>query len=125
MSDELRNYIDMVEQEWAADQLLEMARVSQTRHGIPNVVIWVGLAPRQHGLRVKVSNIPNKMDPNNNFTIQIPRLDYDPKQVANWIDNKTMSKILDWIKLNQQLLYDYETGEIDDTDKFLNSISKV
>jgi len=105
MNDELRNYIDKVEQEWATDQLLEIARVSESRHEIPNVVIWVGLAPEQHGLRIKVSNIPNKMDPSDNFTIQLPSLDYDPKQVANWIDNNTMSKILDWIKHNQQIFY--------------------
>ena len=65
------------------------------------------------------------MDPSDNFTVQIPSLDYDPNQVAKWIDTKTMGQILDWIKLNQQLLYDYETGEIDDTDKFVNSIAKV
>jgi len=125
MIEELQQYIRMVEEEWQCDQLLEMARVGEIRHGIPKVVIWVGLAPKQHGLRVKVSNIPNKMDPSDNFTVQIPSLDYDPNQVAKWIDTKTMGQILDWIKLNQQLLYDYETGEIDDTDKFVNSIAKV
>ena len=125
MSEDLRKYIDMVNEEWSNDQLLEITRVGSKRHGIPNVVIWVGLAPTNHGLRVKVSNVPGKMDASDNFTIQIPSLDYDPSQVAKWIDTKTMGRILDWIKLNQTLLYDYETGEIDDTDDFMNKIEKV
>jgi hypothetical protein len=124
-SEELRKYIDMVDQEWASDQLYEMANVTEKRHGIENVVIWVGMAPKQHGLRVKVSNIPNKMDMNDSFVIMMPSLDYNPTNVANWITPKIIKKILEWIVLNQKLLYDYETGEITDTDEFMNSISKV
>ena len=125
ITEELRKYINMVNEEWQQDQLFEMANVFAKRHGIENVVIWVGRAPKQHGLRVKVSNIPNKMDMNNSFVIQMPSLDYDPSQVANWIDSIKMNKILEWIRLNQKLLYDYETGKMDDTEEFLSSISKV
>ena len=94
ISEELRKYIDMVNEEYNDDQLFEMANVTAKRHGIENVVIWVGAAPKQHGLRVKVSNIPNKMDMNNNFVIMMPSLDYDPSQVADWISPKIMKKIL-------------------------------
>ena len=125
ITEELRKYIDMVDQEWENDQLFEMANVFEKRHGIHNVVIWVGATNKRHGLRVKVSNVPNKMDMANSFVIQMPSLDYDPSQVANWIDQKTMAKILSWIKLNQQLLNDYELGIITDTDDFLNKISKI
>ena len=125
ISEELRMYIDMVNEEWNDDQLFEMANLVSEVHGIPNIVIWVGRAPKQHGLRVKVSNVPNKMDMDNSFVIMMPSLDYDPKQVANWIDQKTIKKILDWIKINQQLLYDYETGLIDDTRLFISQISKI
>ena len=124
-NDELRKYIDMVDKEWENDQLFEMARVGAKHHGIENVVIWVGSANTQHGLRVKVSNVPNKMRMEDSFVIQMPRLDYDPSQVADWITPKMMRQILQWITLNQKLLYDYETGEIEDTEYFLNSISKV
>ena len=124
-SEELRKYIDMVDNEWNSDQLYEMANVTAKRHGIENIVIWVGMAPKQHGLRVKVSNIPNKMDMNDSFVIMMPSLDYDQTKVANWITPKIIKKILEWIVLNQKLLYDYETGEITDTDEFMNSISKV
>lgn len=121
----MRKYINMVNEEWENDSLFEMANITQKRHGIENVVIWVGKAPKQHGLRVKVSNTPNKMNIENSFVIMMPSLDYDPAQVANWITEKVMKRILEWIKLNQPLLYDYENGIIDDTDDFLNSIVKV
>jgi hypothetical protein len=125
ISDQLRKYINMVDEEWNNDQLFEMARVGPNQHGIDNVVIWVGEAPKQHGLRVKVSNIPNKMRIEDSFVIQMPSLDYDPAQVADWITPKIMKQILQWIVLNQKLLYDYETGHIQYTDEFLNKISKV
>lgn len=125
ISEELRKYIDMVALEESADELFEMANIFQRRHGIENVVIWVGRAPKQHGLRVKVSNIPNKMADDNCFVVMMPSLDYDHTKVANWIDRKKMAKILEWIKVNQQLLYDYENGLIDDTDEFLDGLVKV
>ena len=125
ITEQLRKYIGMVDDELARDELFEMANVTQRRHGIENVVIWVGAAPKQHGLRVKISNVPGKMDISNSFDIMMPSLDYDPTQVASWITPKIMKKILQWITLNQKLLYDYELGEITDTDDFLNSISRV
>jgi hypothetical protein len=125
ITEQLRKYIDMVLKEEQDDVLHEMARVGSKHHGIENVVIWVGSANTQHGLRVKVSNIPNKMRIEDSFVIQMPSLDYDPSQVANWITPKMMKQILQWIVLNQKLLYDYETGEIEDTEQFLNNISKV
>lgn len=125
ITEELRKYIDMVAIEESADELFEMANLFQRRHGIENVVIWVGRAPKQHGLRIKVSNIPNKMADDNCFVIMMPSLDYDHTQVANWIDRKKMIRILEWIKINQKLLYDYENGLIDDTDEFLDGIVKV
>ena len=125
ISEELRKYIDMVIQEGENDQLFEMANIHSNIHGIGNVVIWVGRANTRHGLRVKISNVKNKFDDSNNFVIQMPTLDYDPSQVAKWIDTKTLEKIKQWIKINQLLLYAYENGEIDDTYEFLNNVSKV
>ena len=125
ITEELRKFINMVDEEWHHDQLFEMANVTSKRHGIENVIIWVGAAPKQHGLRVKVSNVPNKMDMNDSFVIMMPSLDYDPAQVANWITPKTMKKIAQWIVLNQKVLYEYETGQITDTEEFLNNLSKV
>ena len=123
--EQMRRFIALVEQEAADDQLFEMANVTSRRHGISNVVIWVGLANKQHGLRIKVSNLPNRMDVDNCFVIMMPSLDYDPDQVANWITPKIIKQILQWIKLNQELLYNYDNGLIHDTDEFLDRISKV
>lgn len=125
ISSELRKYIEMVTDEELDDQLYEMARVSTRQHGIPDIVIWVGETNKRHGLRVKVSNAKNKFDPDDNFVIQMPSLDYDHNQVAKWITNDKMEKILTWIKLNQKLLHDYETGLIHDTQLFLDNIEKV
>jgi hypothetical protein len=125
ISEELRKYIDMVRLEESRDLIHEMANVGPKRHGIENVYIFVGKTNKQHGLRVKVSKVPGKYDHDDNFVIQMPSLDYDPTQVPRWIKHTTMKKILEWIKLNQELLSDYEHGKIWDTDDFLNNISKV
>jgi hypothetical protein len=123
ITEELRKYIDLVKFEEENDLLHEMANVHPKQHGIQNVVIQVGsVVGVNHGLRIKVSNVPGTYDRKNNFVIKMPSLDYDINQAARWID---VEKIKDWIKLNQKLLYDYEEGIIDDTEYFLNNISKV
>jgi len=125
IAEELRKYLDMVRLEESLDLIHEMANVGPKRHGIENIYIFVGKTNKQHGLRIKVSRIPNRYDDCDNFVIQMPSLDYDPTQVPRWIKSDTMKQILTWIKLNQQLLADYELGNIWDTEEFLNSISKV
>jgi len=123
--EELRKYIDMVLKEEQDDVLHEMANLGSHNHGIKDVVIWVGKANKQHGLRIKVSNLKNKWSNDDNFVIQLPSLDYDPNQVARWITKDIMEKIMNWIRLNQQVLYDFETDKIMYTDQFISQISKV
>ena len=125
MSEELRKYMDMVMEEEHNDVLHEMANLGSHNHGINDVVIWVGKANKQHGLRIKVSNLKNRWNNDDNFVIQLPSLNYDPDQVARWITTPIMNQILSWIKLNQQVLYDYETDKIMYTDQFISQISKV
>lgn len=125
-SEELKKYIQLVEEGESNGLLHEMANIGPHRHGIDKVYISVGsIEHTKHWLRIKVSNIPGKYDKYNNFVIQMPSLDYDQSQVASWITPKIMKKILEWIKLNQELLYNYENGIVYDTDIFLDSISKV
>lgn len=116
---------EQVRQEREEDRLFEMARIGPKYHGIPHVVIWVGQTNKRHGLRVKVSNIKDKFDIDDNFVIMMPSLDYNPKSIAKWITPTTMRQIIDWIKLNQQVLFDYENGAIVYTDDFLEMLSKV
>jgi hypothetical protein len=118
-------YQAMCDTEVYGETLFEMANLHKSKHGIDDVVIWVGKANKQHGLRVKVSNVKNMFDPNDCFVIQMPQLDYNHKAVANWITSKKLQEVLAWIKLNQHVLYDYENGVIDDTDEFLKKLSKV
>jgi hypothetical protein len=125
MSEELRKYMDMVMEEEHNDVIHEMANLGSHNHGINDVVIWVGKANKQHGLRIKVSNLKNRWNNDDNFVIQLPSLNYDPDQVARWITTPIMNQILSWIKLNQQVLYDYETDKIMYTDQFISQISKV
>lgn len=125
ISERLREYIDMVLNEEQSDVLHEMANLGPNDHGINDVVIWVGKSNKQHGLRVKISNSKNRWNNEDNFVIRMPSLDYDPTQVARWITPDIMKKIQQWIVLNQQVLYDFETDKIMYTRDFLNSISKV
>jgi len=124
ISEELRNYIDMVRVEESKDLIYEMANLGTDDHGIQNIVIWVGKANKQHGLRIKISNLKNRWS-DDNIVIQMPSLDHDPSQVARWITPDIMKQIMSWIKLNQQILYDFETDKIVYTRDFLNQISKV
>jgi hypothetical protein len=125
VGEELRKYIDMVFKEEQDDVLHEIANLGSHNHGISDVVIWVGKANKQHGLRIKVSNLKNRWSNDDNFVIQLPSLDYDPNQVARWITKDVMEKITSWIKLNQRLLYDFETDKIMYTDQFISQISKI
>jgi hypothetical protein len=124
ISEELRKYIDMVRVEESQDLIYEMANLGTDDHGIQNIVIWIGKANKQHGLRVKISNLKNRWS-DDNFVIQMPSLDYDPSQVARWITPDIIKQIMTWVKLNQQILYDFETDKIVYTRDFLNQISKV
>jgi hypothetical protein len=125
LGEELRKYIDMVLKEEQDDVLHEMANLGPMDHGISDIVIWVGKANKQHGLRVKISNSKKHWNNDDNFVIQMPSLDYDPSQVARWITPDIMKKIQQWIVLNQQVLYDFETDKIMYTRDFLNQISKI
>lgn len=125
ISEKLRKYIDMVLKEEQEDVLHEMANLGSDDHGIKDVVIWVGKSNKQHGLRVKISNLKNRWSNEDNFVIQLPSLDYDHSRVARWITPDIMKKILSWITLNQPVLHDFENDKILYTRDFLNQISKV
>jgi hypothetical protein len=123
--DEIVTFEEECQQEWKDDLLFEMANIHERTHGIPDVVIWVGIANKQHGLRIKISNKKNKFDPRDHWVMMMPTLDYDDRRVADWITPNHITAIKQWVKLNQPLLYAYEQGEIDDTVEFLQQISSV
>jgi hypothetical protein len=125
MKAELQNYINLVNQEWENDELFELAILGSNRHGIDNLVIWIGTSKTPPDLRIIISNIPNRIDMYNSFVIMMPSLDYDLEQVAEWITSDIFNKIKQWIVLNQELLYDYETWMSCDTGYLLDRISAV
>lgn len=114
----------MVNEEVINDQINEMANLGKEDHGIDHVVIQVGKANKQHGLRVKISNLKDRWN-EDNFVIMMPSLDYDPSVVARWIRGDVMKKILEWIKLNSEVLYDFENDKIVYTRDFINRVSKI
>lgn len=115
-------YERMCQDEEEADELYEMARIGSRTHGIPEVIIWIGDANKPHGLRIRVSNLRSKWGIDDNFMIMMPSLEYDPKKVSPWIN---MPAVSSWIKLNQEVLHRYETGELEDTGEFLDQLSPI
>lgn len=118
---EIRKYINLVNK----SDITEAVNLHKKDHGIDDVVIWVGKGNGRHGPRVKVSNAKNSWRNDDNFTIKIPSLDYNYRQAASWITHDILEKIFQWIKLNQQVLYDFENGTIMYSDELINKLSRI
>ena len=99
--------------EITSQRLDEMPGLRAAHHGIPNVIIWVGVTNGAHGMRVKVGTIPGKSIESGSFVIELPSLDYDPRKVPSWITTRTLNEILSWCKLNQDLLDDVYRRKLD------------
>ena len=48
--------------EITSQRLDEMPDLRAAHHGIPNVIIWVGVTNGAHGMRVKVGTTPGKIN---------------------------------------------------------------
>jgi hypothetical protein len=121
----LHEYIALVKRELEEDRLYDIADVDSRHHGIDNVVINIGIAsgePINDRLRIKISNVKNKFDWNNQFDLYMPTYEYDKTQVAEWITDNTITQIIDWVNSNSKLLAEYECGDIDITTEFLKKI---
>jgi len=105
--------------------LYEMANLTYRDTGINNIVIWVGGDPEQHGMRVKVSNVPNKWGGGDSFTITIPELNVVGKINKSLISGKVLDDIKNWIKLNIEVLIAFEKGNIISTGEFLEKLVKI
>jgi hypothetical protein len=101
-----------------------MSNIGFKKTGIENVVIWVGTKPPQHGHRIKVSNIPNKMDVNNCFVITIPDFEIIGDFNKRLINKKTLNQIFQFIKLNIDVIIAYSNEEIDGND-FMNLLKSI
>jgi hypothetical protein len=125
MNKTLQEYITKVHQEYINDELYDIAILSDSDHGIENVIIWVGTAAKvntNESLRLKVSNVKSKFNWNNHFDIKYPELIFDPTSVSRWITPEIISKIIQWLELNDQLLMDYQSGKVVLTNIFLSQV---
>ena len=105
------------------DDLLEMANIGEKVTGIPEVVIWVGPNPPQHGMRIKVSNIPGK-SMGDTITITIPDLLVVGKVNKSFITPEILEKINQWITINLAAITEYSNSTIL-TEDFLARVQKV
>lgn len=125
MTTTMKDYITMVRRESEHDELYDIAVLSDSDHGIDNVMIWIGTAANVNpdmSLRIKISNLKNKFEWDDHFDIKFPELLFDHDSVSEWITTEIMSKIIQWLKLNNQLLVDYQNGTVFVTDDFLSQI---
>ena len=106
------------------EELMEMASISPNKTGIKNVFIWVGPNPESHWKRIKVSNIQNKFDKYNCFTITIPDFRIIGETNNNLITKKVLEDIIDFVKLNMQIIIDYSDEKIS-TDELIDNIKKI
>jgi hypothetical protein len=101
-------------------------KVTSDMSGIEGVVMWASegeYAGRRlvHGPRVKVSNIKNRFDPTNNFS-----LDFTGKLVAGRIEltPKEIHQCREWIAKNHDLLLSYWHEDVT-AQAFYQHVKKV
>ena len=94
--------------------LTEMANLNPKTTGFP-YYIWAGPPPASHGHRIKVVNEPGRIDPQNSFSISI---EDKPRVVAGKanIPTKDLNSIIEWVKLNKDILLRHARMEIDDDE---------
>jgi hypothetical protein len=106
------------------DELMEMANISPNKTGIKDVFIWVGPNPNSHWKRIKVSNVQNKFDKNDCFTITIPDFKVIGEPNSKLITKNILEDIIKFIQLNMQLILDYSDEKIS-TDELIDNIQKI
>lgn len=103
-------------------ELLEMAIVTYKYTGIEHVVLWVGPNPESPGQRrIAVSNMPNKYDGRDCFTLTIPEYEIIGKVDNNVITKEILSQIKQWCDKNMQVIIEYSDYEISTADLLLRS----
>lgn len=102
------------------DRINEMANISTDKTGL-DVVIWLGIRPKSHAPRIKVSNIIGKFSKNDCFSIRLHdfTIDGDCR-----IKSSDLDKIKDFISKNKQNIISVSDGLMS-TDQFIKNIIKV
>ena len=105
-------------------ELLEMANVSSKVTGIDDIVLWIGPNPNSHWKRIKVSNVPNKFDGKDCFTLTIPDFRIIGKINKSLIKKDVLDKIIHFVELNIYIISDYSDYKMETID-MINSLKKV
>ena len=105
-------------------ELMEMANATEKYTGIKGVVVWLGPNPEGHWKRINVSNVPNKFDGRDCFTITIPEYKVIGKVNTKLINSKKMKEIIDFIELNKEIIIDYSDYKIE-TGDMLTNLKKI
>jgi hypothetical protein len=111
-------------QNFTEQELLEMSNISDRKTGIEKVILWIGPNPNSHGHRIKVSNIPNKSDGNDFFTITIPDFKIIGKVNKSFIDSKKIKDIIRFIELNMDVILSYSNYEIT-SDVMMDNLKSI
>lgn len=110
----------------APDQmtLWEMTNLSPKHTGLDQHIWMSGKGHAKHGPRVKVSNVPNKFDDKDSFSISV---DHEPQHRAGSIKirKEHYEKIKDWIKMNHDFLHKAWHSDTMDSEDHLNGIKKL
>lgn len=101
--------------------LFEMSSVNGNLTGIDDVFIWVGEKNPKHAHRIKVSNVKGRYSKEDTFSIRLHDLTIDGNRK---LDNKSLSKINNFIMKNKTLIEKFSNLEITFYD-FIKNIQKV
>jgi hypothetical protein len=120
---QINEYYDANSSSLSEQELMEMANVGPKTTGIDNVVIWVGPNPGQHWKRIKISNIPNRIDDKDLFVLTIPDFKIIGNVNTKFITSKIMEQIKKWVVDHMQAIIDYSDKKLL-TDDFIEALKK-
>lgn len=112
---EYKNFNSLSEQE-----LLEMSNFTYKTTGIKDIVLWIGPNPGYHGRRIKVSNVSNKFDGKDCFTLTIPEFKIIGNVNNKLITNKILEQIKEFVNINYKIICDYSDYLISTEDLIEN-----
>lgn len=107
------------------DFLFEMANVREKDSGL-NVTMFVSskkYVNGRHGPRIKVSNLRDKFSADDNFVITLSKEPIIGKN-AKYKESE-LNNLVDWIKLNLEVLLDYWNDKFESDADFLLALKKL
>jgi hypothetical protein len=120
---QINEYYDLNSSSLSEQELMGMASLNYKITGINDVIIWIGPNPEHRWKRIKISNIPNKIDDKNLFTLTIPDFKVIGDVNTKLITSKVMNQIKEWVLINLKAIEDYSDRKTT-TDEFITELNK-